>query len=339
MLIQHNSLAQFIVSAGASQGVCPGQSVTIGGSPSASGGMAPYTFSWSPISGLSANNIANPTATPSSNITYTLTVTDDTGAVKKATVLIQLFYIKYVDAGLDTSICEFSSARLGGVYNVTGQNVTYSWTPTATLDNPTSPHPISSTTVTTVYTLTASFPGCANKVDAVTITVIPTPPANAGNDTTINLGERVTLQGSGGFYYDWIPKNTLMYYYTANPDAEPLKTTTYYLTVSDETHKCFATDSMIVNVNPSTDVVFYNTFSPNGDGNNDTWYIGNIHKYPNNKLEIYNRNGKVVFTKRGYTNDWDGKSLGEELPTATYFYVMDLGDGAGVFHGTVTIIK
>jgi gliding motility-associated-like protein len=54
---------------------------------------------------------------------------------------------------------------------------------------------------------------------------------------------------------------------------------------------------------------------------------------------VYNRNGKIVFKANAYRNTWDGYAFGEALPEGTYFFVMDLGDGKGVKHGTVTIIK
>ena len=91
---------------------------------------------------------------------------------------------------------------------------------------------------------------------------------------------------------------------------------------------------------PDSNVVLYNTFTPNYDGNNDYWYIGNIYKYPSNHLEVYNRDGKLVYKANGYFNTWDGKSYtGNELPSATYFYVLDLGNGTAALHGIVTIVR
>ncbi|QFZ53650.1 T9SS type B sorting domain-containing protein [Oceanihabitans sp. IOP_32] len=81
-------------------------------------------------------------------------------------------------------------------------------------------------------------------------------------------------------------------------------------------------------------LVTFNLFSPNGDGNNDTFIINCIENYPNNTLEVYNRWGNLVYRKTGYNNDWDGTSNGrsvirasEKLPVGTYYYVLDLGDG------------
>ena len=82
-------------------------------------------------------------------------------------------------------------------------------------------------------------------------------------------------------------------------------------------------------------LTIYNEFSPNGDGVNEYFNIDCIETYPNNKLEIYNRWGNMVYEKRGYRNDWDGTSNGravlnesDKLPVGTYYYVIDLGDGS-----------
>ena len=79
----------------------------------------------------------------------------------------------------------------------------------------------------------------------------------------------------------------------------------------------------------------YNEFSPNGDGVNDFFKIDCIASFPNNKLEVYNRWGNIVYEKRGYNNDWDGITngrvavqKGDLLPVGTYYYILDLGDGS-----------
>ncbi|MBR9915323.1 MAG: DUF11 domain-containing protein, partial [Algicola sp.] len=82
-------------------------------------------------------------------------------------------------------------------------------------------------------------------------------------------------------------------------------------------------------------LTIYNEFSPNGDGINDFFNIDCIETFPNNKLEVYNRWGNIVFEARGYRNDWEGTSNGravlsegDQLPVGTYYYVIDLGDGS-----------
>ena len=67
--------------------------------------------------------------------------------------------------------------------------------------------------------------------------------------------------------------------------------------------------------------------SPNGDGNNDTWYIQGIENFPNAQIQVYNRNGEIVFAAlSGYDNNWAGdwNNSGNILPSGPYFYTIDL---------------
>ena len=77
----------------------------------------------------------------------------------------------------------------------------------------------------------------------------------------------------------------------------------------------------------------YNEFSPNGDGVNDYFEIDCIENYPNNKIEIYNRYGSIVYQKRSYNNEWSGianvsgiLNKGEVLSSGTYFYILTIDD-------------
>ncbi|MHA7111340.1 Ig-like domain-containing protein, partial [Sunxiuqinia elliptica] len=101
----------------------------------------------------------------------------------------------------------------------------------------------------------------------------------------------------------------------------------------------------------SCDLLIPDAFSPNGDGINDHFRIRGMYKYPNAKIEIYNRWGAVVYTKENYGNItmygdpdawWDGRanskgtSGSEILPTGTYFVVLIL-ENSFVHKGIVYI--
>lgn len=80
-------------------------------------------------------------------------------------------------------------------------------------------------------------------------------------------------------------------------------------------------------------VQIFNEFSPNGDGQNETFRITCLSKYPNNILRVYTRYGQLVFKKKNYGNTWGGTmgrgmwivKKGERLPSGTYFYSLYLG--------------
>ncbi len=78
-------------------------------------------------------------------------------------------------------------------------------------------------------------------------------------------------------------------------------------------------------------------FTPNGDGMNDGWVIPGIDNYPNNTVKVYNRWGHVVYETKSYSNNWEGfyKDNREKLPSGSYLYVIDLGDGSAPIQGWV----
>jgi autotransporter-associated beta strand protein len=79
-----------VANAGPGQTVCPNRPVMLGGSPTASGGAGPYTYSWAPPIGLSDPTAANPVATIAATTTYTVTVTDTNGCTGSDSVVLSI---------------------------------------------------------------------------------------------------------------------------------------------------------------------------------------------------------------------------------------------------------
>jgi gliding motility-associated-like protein len=74
-----------------------------------------------------------------------------------------------------------------------------------------------------------------------------------------------------------------------------------------------------------TKIITYNSFTPNGDQINDLWIIDFITGLPDNKVQIFNRWGNLLWEKANYDNInvvWDGKINNSLLPNGTYFYVI-----------------
>ncbi|HEX8549558.1 MAG TPA: gliding motility-associated C-terminal domain-containing protein, partial [Cytophagaceae bacterium] len=67
-----------------------------------------------------------------------------------------------------------------------------------------------------------------------------------------------------------------------------------------------------------------NAFSPNGDGDNEVFFIRYLSTKPNS-LRIYNREGFELLSFKNYNNDWAGTNKdGKDLPDGTYYYVLKL---------------
>ena len=80
-------------------------------------------------------------------------------------------------------------------------------------------------------------------------------------------------------------------------------------------------------------------FTPNQDGKNDTWEIGNIEQYPDCEVRVIDRWGQQVYQSQGYEQEWDGTSSGAVLPGGTYYYIIKLNVFGDVAKGTVTLIR
>jgi len=91
--------------------------------------------------------------------------------------------------------------------------------------------------------------------------------------------------------------------------------------------------------NAAAPVSATNILTPNGDGKNDFWVIKNIEQYPNNTVTVYDRAGRVVYTRQGYGNDWGGTLSGAPLAEDTYYYIIDLGPGLSKIKGFITILR
>ncbi|MDR3696012.1 beta-propeller fold lactonase family protein [Mucilaginibacter sp.] len=86
-------------------------------------------------------------------------------------------------------------------------------------------------------------------------------------------------------------------------------------------------------------IVIPNTFTPNGDGVNDTWNIKYLNVYNSCTVQIFTRYGENVYSSIGYGTPWDGTYKGAKLPTGTYYYVINLKNDTKPLSGFIAIIR
>jgi gliding motility-associated-like protein len=113
----------------------------------------------------------------------------------------------------------------------------------------------------------------------------------------------------------------------------------YILLVRDD-NGCMSEEYEAALIKPENcALIIYDAFSPDENGKNDVWHIGNIESFPDCKVKIFNIWGVLIFSSNGYGTPWDGKYKGNYLPAGTYYYVIDPGDGSETFTGAVSIVK
>lgn len=171
------------------------------------------------------------------------------------------------------------------------------------------------------------------------------------DDVTIDLGYSTQLQSSvntlDSVTYTWTPTEALSCADCKNPIANPLSTTTYTLTVVNETG-CIAIDSVTVFVNLKKPVFVPNVFTPNGDGINDAFFVqGNLAIRTVRNLKIFDRWGERIYEAQNLgINDpalgWDGTHRGKLVMPAVFVYYVEVEflDGeVQVLTGDVTVVR
>ena len=191
----------------------------------------------------------------------------------------------------------------------------------------------------TMYSINTPH-GCNSDTISKTFTVYPYPYRNAGPDKFVLEGGSVELEATAYArepIYTWTPVQFLTDNKILRPRVvNPTTDMTYRLTVTGK-GGCQASDDVFVKLLKFPTIP--NTFTPNGDGINDQWRIDYLNSYPDNRVQIFTRAGKLVFESKGYGKPWDGTLKGKPLPFDTYYYIIEPGNGRDPITGYVTIIK
>ncbi|MEQ9062856.1 MAG: gliding motility-associated C-terminal domain-containing protein [Vicingaceae bacterium] len=222
--------------------LCPGDSVQL----MASGGSV---YKWLPATFLSNDTIPNPFAYPNGNTTYTVIVGDSCGsdtanyfAYDTATIDV-ILAADLSSASSDDTICKGQSIQL----NSAG-GISYQWTPTNALSNSSVPNPFANPTQTTTYSVVITDQyGCEwNHSVVIHVEDPQNPRVLISPDTSICLGDSLTLFALGASHYLWRPFDLVVDSSSNITMAFPNKTTDFTVDVFG---KCFSyTDTVRVEV-------------------------------------------------------------------------------------------
>ncbi len=222
---------------------------------------------------------------------------------------------------MDTAICDIAldSILLDVWFNI-DHATSYHWEPPVGLSDANVPNPMAKPSETTTYTFYAEFDVCDPDTAMTTITVFPTkfaigPPA----EVLLILGQKATLHASGGIFYSWSPATGLSDTSVANPIASPDETTLYTVTITDR-NGCEKTGEVLVKVIERPTLFLPNAFSPNGDGENDKFFVIDLGIEDLLEFRIFNRWGELIFETSDINEGWDGTYRGKEQEMGTYIY-------------------
>ena len=88
-----------------------------------------------------------------------------------------------------------------------------------------------------------------------------------------------------------------------------------------------------------TSLEISNSFSPNGDGINDTWGIPHMRFFKGVRIFIFDKDGKPLFYTENPDIRWDGTFNKKELAIGTYFWIIQVKETGELRRGMLNLIR
>jgi gliding motility-associated-like protein len=304
-------------------------------------------YNWWPQTNLTNPASSSPVATANTSTRYYVEVTNNFGCVQKDSIMIHADSKVSLQHSNDAIICRGDRTRL----SATGNARQFEWTPSTGLSDNTIASPWASPQITTLYQIVGySTNTCPNDTGFVKVIVGDIPTVDLGPDRSVEAGQIVDLRPATStdvIRYNWQPSTGLSCNTCSTPRLIADKEISYRLTVSTQ-YNCQASDDIRIFVTCGKGSVHIpNAFTPNGDNNNDFFYIKGYGLSKIKSLRIFNRWGQMVFNRENFSpNDknagWDGKVKGQVPESGAFVYVAEVICNEGKvlpLKGTVMLLK
>ena len=193
----------------------------------------------------------------------------------------------------------------------------------------------STTDTAGIYTtLSKTSKGC-DSVIFTNVSLLPAASVSLGDDTCLTSNNRIdyNLSSSGQVQYLWQDGNTSSKYTASQPGV-------YWVRATNACNT--AVDSVTIYKDCDFPVYIPTAFTPNNDGLNDVFRIGNLNAQQLVGLRIYNRWGQLLFFTSNESDGWNGSFNGSPQPTAVYVYVVRYKNRGGLVRelkGTIALIR
>ena len=291
---------------------CPGDQVIL--SATVTGGSTnSHVLNWSDgTNTFTGNNVA---VNPANTTTYTVWV-NDTCAADGDTVSFTITTPNYAPLQLivsdDTLICIGDQVLLTALVSGGEGTYTYSWSggfsSNVILVNP---------TFDVNYNITVTD-GCGAQVSSSVFVTVVAPTAEFSYEYLTEFG----VQFTDSSYY-----NIISTWWTFDQDGAYTETNPYYDFGYDGKHEVMLAvedangcrDTVIKTIRPPLFIYGPNSFTPDGDGNND------IFKFEGTGIEhfellIFDRWGEMLFSTTSIDIGWRGTYKGIPVPVGVYVY-------------------
>ena len=300
--------------------VCANQAVTL----TAAGAN---TYTWSPVTTLSAGTGAVVIAKTPATTTYTVTGKDIHGCKSTASATITITPTPSANYTLAKNpLCLGESV----VFNFIGSapaGSTYAWSPAMYLSSTSTASPTCTPNFAANYTVIISSPiGCADTAQVQVNVSMPPYLSFTPIDTNVCINSPVAINSNNVYSYVWgsSPNYTLNCYNCTNPIVVPSVTGLIAIpVVASNAYNCTTTDTFYFSVNDAClNLVLPDAFTPgNGDGIDD--FLKPLGDAKLKEFKVFNRWGNMVFsTDDPNTLGWDGSYNGKQQEIGVYVWYM-----------------
>ncbi len=179
--------------------------------------------------------------------------------------------------------------------------------------------------------------GILSKTITINLSINPLPQLSLWvSGKNISKGRYVSFVATGTGDFKWHPAKKVDDSTAAITSARIIDTTQFILTLTSSIG-CISSDTVNINSIDDYYVDAPIVLSPNGDGFNDYFVIENIDAYPENKVQVVDRTGKIIFERENYRNNWNGYVNNRVLVKDSYFYVI-WTKGHIAKRGSITVV-
>lgn len=283
---------------------------------SVSGNIAPYTYAWTP------SGATTPGVTGLQRGIYSVMVTSSSGCTKTQTVAV------LADDSLAISVLSNPASCAGmsdgsAQATVSGGHSPYTYTWSSSTVTTAS---LSSLQAGTYMVDVSSSNGCIatatytinNRAQAVTASFSPSV-INGIAPLTINFSNQSS--NANTYQWDFGDGNRSS---EDNPTHVYSASGTYTVAVLATNGVCSDIAYSIVTIDDDSYAEIPNVFTPNGDQNNDLFYV-KAKNVSTIEMSIYNRWGKKIHETSGKQAIWDGNEADQKgAPDGTYFYIITI---------------
>ena len=283
---------------------------------------------WSPSLYLSDSTVAAPVCTPLTSVNYTVTGSNVLGCSVSAQVPVTVKNKVSITLPGQANVCSEGTVNLPvSIVFASDLGSTYRWNKPEYLNDPTSSDPLASPgTHSMDFTVVVNSGHCIPDTQIVAVKVIPTPDIEVSSTVATTPLADVPLYAASHqeLTYQWYSMDSLSCKDCRRTNVFPTQSQMVYVEGTNSTG-CTVKDSVFIDVQAcdGNTIFLPNTFTPNGDGLNDKFYIRTATLSNLKYFRIFDEWGNMVFETNRLEEGWDGNVNGKQSPQAVYIYVLE----------------